>query len=429
MKAFGKWLLLVVVLAALIVGSVEYFFYRSVSQNDLPLWQPVFGEEALSPTEYHWFVPVAGRHLGRSFSMDKKAPAAFPATLTSQPKLKVPAAARSRLTLTKTDGSEVFSGTAEEYSHFSFTEDGDYTGRLELCSQQDLRQSDAVPTGSYAYDFSFRLHCSPTLTVSTDTAVQGSVVGVRLSGVLGTIPPVIQCDLARDAVFAPVDGDWVCYLPVDYNQPGGDYPIKVTVGGHTAESSVKVRGRGRREQDSYTANGTAAIPYIGKFPKKLEEVLTIADPDIYWSGPFTQPVSGRVVRDYAVLEYIDRIDAATLAIAPELAAINETIAPRRSVNVTMAVSPGRKVVAPAAGRVVFAGNSGEGGRTVVIEHGCALKSIIYLLGKLNVSEGDSVAQGDVIGKTQGHVICEMRLYDVPISPWEVWRGHGALFQQ
>ena len=109
--------------------------------------------------------------------------------------------------------------------------------------------------------------------------------------------------------------------------------------------------------------------------------------------------------------------------------LNEAIAPRRSVNVTMAVTPGKKVLAPAAGRVVYAGTTSGGGRTVVIEHGCGLKSILYLLGRIDVSEGEYVAQNDVLGTTQGHIICEMRLYDIPISPWEAWRGQGALMWQ
>ena len=46
---------------------------------------------------------------------------------------------------------------------------------------------------------------------------------------------------------------------------------------------------------------------------------------------------------------------------------------------------------------------------------------------LRVDEGDFVTQGQQIGTTQGHVICEMRVGDIPVNPWDAWRGAGGLF--
>ncbi len=426
-KDFALWLLLVAVIVVLLVSGVETLLYRSITPEDLPAWTPRFGGQELVCTESKWFVPLAGRYLGRTFAEEAQPAQPLPEVLASIPALDVPAAAKSSFTLRDADGTVLFEDTAQKFRDFSFETDGDYTATLVLESTDGFRQTNSAPTGHYTYDFKFTLRCRPQLTLSTDTAVQGSVVGVRLSGILGDIPPMIQCDLAPEATFTRQGQDWVCFLPVNYNQPGGEYLIKTKSGSETAEATVQVRGRSKVEIDSYTLDGTAAIPYIGKAPKKLEPLFSIADPDIYWNGAFTQPISGRVVRDYAVTEHIDRLDPVLLAEHPELALLNLFARSRRSTNVTMAVTPGRKVVAPAAGRVVFAGVMHGGGRTVVIEHGCALKSIVYLLGRIDVSEGDHVAQGDVIGTTQGHVCCEMRLYDVPISPWEVWRGHGGLF--
>ena len=63
----------------------------------------------------------------------------------------------------------------------------------------------------------------------------------------------------------------------------------------------------------------------------------------------------------------------------------------------------------------------------MIEHGCGVKSLFYLLGRRDVDEGDFVTQGQQIGTTQGHVICEMRVGDIPVNPWDAWRGAGGLF--
>lgn len=429
LKAIGKWLALVAALVAVLLAAALGFMYFQVSSADLPQYQVSFNGQPLTPSGYSWQVPVAGDWLHRTLRQDPGGQAqALPTVSTARPALEVPRNTAAVLTIADSRGEPVFEGTGQEYADFAFGLDGDYTARLTLGPEQDPLNPTTMLEGQYIYDFSFTLQGQPALTLSHQSMVQGGVVGVKLTGVLGEDIPSLQCELAP-AVFTLHEGAWISYIPVDYNQPGGEYPITATVNGQSVSAAVTVYGRERRELDTYTADGSAAIPYLAKAPAKLESVMSICDPDIYWDGAFTQPVSGKVVRDYAVLEYTDRVDEATLLLYPELAALNETIAPRRSVNVTMAVPPGRQVLAPAAGRVVFAGIVQGGGRTVVIEHGCGLKSILYLLGRVDVSEGEYVAQNDVLGTTQGHITCEMRLYDVPISPWEAWRGQGALMWQ
>lgn len=427
LKALAKWLLLVAVVLGVIVAGVLGYLYHQVSLADLPAYTVSFNGEELKQCGYDWSVPVAGKWLSRQFSREQHGEAQQLARVpTSHPALEVPASTEGTITVENAAGETVFAGTAAEYAAFAFEADGSYTARLELGEEPDPMGMIVQPHGHYIYHFAFELRAQPVLTLSTDRIVQGGVLGVKLTGVLGDMPPSLATELAP-AVFVRQGGDWISYIPIDYNQPGGDYEISAKTGGQTVTGKVNVYGRERRELDTYTIDGTAAIPYIGTTPAKLRPVFEIFDPDIYWNGAFTQPVTGKVVRDFAVLEFTDRIDAATLAVYPELAGVNETIAPRRSINVTMAVRAGQKVVAPAAGRVVFAGVVDGCGRTVVLEHGCGLKSLVYLLGKITVNEGDYVAQNDVIGTTQGHVTCEMRLYDVPISPWEIWRGQGGLF--
>lgn len=428
LKSLVKWLALVLVVLALLVAGVMGWLYSQVDLGDLPEYSVSFGGEELRQCGYEWSVPVAGKWMSREFSRPQHGePQQLQRAIDSHPQLAVPASTQGTLRIQNTQGETVFEGTVEEYAGFAFFADGVYTGLLQLGEEPDPLGLIVQPHGHYLYSFTFELLAQPSLTLSASSMVQGGVVGVKLTGALGEVPPSLSTELEPEAVFVRHGGSWLSYIPVDYNQPGGDYEISATVNGQTVSAAVNIYGRERRELDTYTIDGSAAIPYIGSTSKKLAEVLAVCDPDVYWSGAFTQPVSGKVVRDYAVLEYTDRIDAATLAIYPELAAVNELIEPRRSVNVTMAVTPGKKVLAPAAGRVVFAGTVDGGGRTVVIEHGCGLKSIVYLLGRISVNEGDYVAQNDVIGTTQGHVTCEMRLYDIPISPWEAWRGQGSLF--
>lgn len=427
LKAVGKWLALVAVLVAVLLGAALGFMYTLVNVDDLPAYAVTFGGSELTQTGYQWKVPIAGRWLERTLKEEGE-PADQGEMTDSHPALVLPAGTEGHLTITDESGETVFEGTNAEYDSFAFGKNGSYSARLTVSPQVNELNPSTKMEGFCLYEFDFQLRAQPTLTLSHTSMVQGGVIGVRLTGVVGNSTPTLSCELAP-AVFTYHAGTWISYIPVDYNQPGGDYEITATVDGQTVSASVYVYGRENRELDTYTIDGSAAIPYMASIPSQLEDVMTICDPDVYWNGAFTQPVDGKVVRDYAVLEYTDRIDELTLTIYPELAVLNDAITPRRSINVTMAVTPGKKVLAPAAGRVVYAGTTTGGGRTVVIEHGCGLKSILYLLGRIDVSEGEYVAQNDVLGTTQGHIICEMRLYDVPISPWEAWRGQGALMWQ
>lgn len=58
---------------------------------------------------------------------------------------------------------------------------------------------------------------------------------------------------------------------------------------------------------------------------------------------------------------------------------------------------GTKVKAPSDGKVVVAGNNKLTGNTVSIDHGNGFVSTIYNLESINVQQGDSVKEGDVIG--------------------------------
>lgn len=69
----------------------------------------------------------------------------------------------------------------------------------------------------------------------------------------------------------------------------------------------------------------------------------------------------------------------------------------RSRGLTIETSSGAQVIAPAAGRVVFARVFRDYGLVVIIDHGGAWTSLIAHLGDVAVQVGDQVAQGSPIG--------------------------------
>ncbi|HEY0311737.1 MAG TPA: peptidoglycan DD-metalloendopeptidase family protein [Allosphingosinicella sp.] len=85
---------------------------------------------------------------------------------------------------------------------------------------------------------------------------------------------------------------------------------------------------------------------------------------------------------------------------------------------TLEASPESEVIAPAAGRVVFAGPFRRYGRVVILDHGGGLTTTITALGTLAVKAGDRVARGASLGRTgptRATVSVELRRDGRPVA--------------
>jgi murein hydrolase activator len=69
----------------------------------------------------------------------------------------------------------------------------------------------------------------------------------------------------------------------------------------------------------------------------------------------------------------------------------------RERGIRLALPPSRPVVAPAAGRIRFAGRYRSYGQIVIIEHGSGWNTLITNMAALQVAAGQSVGQGAVLG--------------------------------
>lgn len=423
-KASAAWLIMVVIFLALALGASLAGLYFSVDTDSLPPASAHFGGISLSGG-YQWKLPVA-KPLTRSFA--KQVPVQALDVLTSgHPELEYSGDLQAALTLRDSAGQEIFSGSPEEYAYFAFPQNGDYSGTLTLSNGELTHPEGFEAIGHYTYEFTFQLDAQPQVSLSDEHLPGGSVLGIRVDGLLGDQPPFLESELG-EVGFVRLGSSWMAYLPISAYQKAGTFPVVVQYGENTVEQQVHITYRHSMEQDVFTADGTAAVPFLGDAPKQVKQLFGIADPEVYWAAHgFQQPVRGKVVRNYEMLEYVDRVVEPILRDLPEFQAYNATIRPRHSLNVTFQTTPGSKVLCPADGRVIFAGTVNGGGRCVAVEHGCGLKSVFYLLGRISVNEGDHLPQGTVLGTTQGHTICEVWMNDVSLCPWDVWRNQGGLF--
>lgn len=91
----------------------------------------------------------------------------------------------------------------------------------------------------------------------------------------------------------------------------------------------------------------------------------------------------------------------------------------RSRGLTLSTAPGAAVVAPAGGRVLYAGRFRRYGVIVIIDHGAGWTSALTGLGTAEVRRGDRVAAGVRVGQApagDGAVTVELRRRGRPVEP-------------
>lgn len=133
----------------------------------------------------------------------------------------------------------------------------------------------------------------------------------------------------------------------------------------------------------------ARLPASGTFPVQEPEV---AGPPT----PYLLPVTGRTILGFGAPQ-------------PSGPSSGLTLVPR----------PGAQVVAPAAGRVAFAGPYRGYGRIVIIEHSNGWTSLVTGLARTDVEVGDELVPGAPLGiatQVRPEIMLELRRAGEPVNP-------------
>lgn len=152
---------------------------------------------------------------------------------------------------------------------------------------------------------------------------------------------------------------------------------------------------GKQGDEATVRASLAALPGPLPRPPRPGETPSAVDA-VSWphdAPPYRLPVAGRLVTGFGELS-----DAGV-----------------RSRGLTLACAAGAPIVAPAAGRVAFAGTFRDYGNIVIIDHGGGWTSLISGFGATSLRVGEKVAQDDVIGHVAGgdapRVTVELRRRD------------------
>ena len=429
MKRFLLWIISVALGVVVLLAAVMGVSYAFTTQGGCPDASAQFGGQELDPNGYCWQVPLLGGKLDKVF--------ASPATLTVQklgtlytahPDITLPDwASYTTLTIETDIGNIVFAGSASQYEDFLFPANGDYKAKLTvwrlpqdyLATQFEGGTTGAIrknlgvehpakPTGWYSYSFRFTLQASAEVELSAERVEQGGTVGVRISGMTGDAVPTIETDLGGVQCVRAAEG-WRAYIPAAYNASSGGHEINITVNGETITRTLTVLPKdfGTVEAE---AEAPAADSANAQFRSAIWPLYEAAATAKQWQGGFVPPAE----------------DSMTLVDYGQIKVTNGQQG-SRSNSTKLYTIPGAPCRAAANGTVVFAGNLALTGNTVVIDHGCGLRSYLYGLQELSVSKGQTVEKGQAVGALGEELTMDFKLGSRSVNPRLLFQTSGGLF--
>ena len=431
MKRFLLWIISVALGVVVLLAAVMGVSYAFTTEGGCPDGAAQFGGQTLEPNGSCWQVPLLGGQLDKVF--------ASPATLTVQklgvlytahPELTLPDwTCYTALTIQNAAGDVLFAGSAGEYQNFLFPANGEYKAELtawrvpkggvitqfEGGSTGQLRKNlglerPAKPTGWYRYSFRFTLQASAEVELSAERVEQGGTVGVRISGMTGDAVPTIETDLGSVQCVRAAEG-WRAYIPAAYNASSGGHEVHITVNGETITRTLTVLPKdfGTVEVE---AEEPAAESANAQFRSAIWPLYEAAATAKQWQGGFVPPAE----------------DSMTLVDYGQIKVTNGQQG-SRSNSTKLYTIPGAPCRAAANGTVVFAGSLELTGNTVVIDHGCGLRSYLYGLQEISVSKGQTVEKGQAVGALGEELTMDFKLGSKSVNPWPLFQTSGGLFWQ
>lgn len=425
------WLLGVAAGIAVLLGAVMAASYAFTTDGSRPDPAAQFGGAQLEANGSCWQVPLIGGMLDRAFYA--------PSTLSVQklgvlyeahPAVTLPdwaTHATLRITADGLGDAAYFDGTVEEYAAFLYPANGEYKAELTVwrlpAGMTDVdfdRPADgalvrnaglerpAQPTGYYRYAFRYTIQASAELELSAQRIEQGGIAALEIGGMVGSEEPVVTTDLGSVRCVRSPAG-WRCYIPAAYNASAGSHEITVAVGGETLTASLVVTAKAFGEAEAQPEPPADAAANE-EFRSAIWPLYEAAPRDKMWQGAFLSPVETyTVLIDYGQTKVTD---------GERGAQSNSTL---------LYTIPGEPVRAPAAGVVAVAQHLALTGNTVVIDHGCGLRSYLYGLAGIDVKPGQTVERGQAVGPVGETLTLDFKIGSRSVSPWPLFQTSGGAF--
>ncbi len=212
----------------------------------------------------------------------------------------------------------------------------------------------------------------------------GDTIAVVVSGAESA--PTVTAGGQIYETYATDAGRYRALIPTSPVTTPGRMDVRVEGDQGTRNTAVTIRNRNFRTQYITLSPGRAGLDGTDYEFRRMAETKALRTPEKYWNGPMVRPSGGRVSSVYGLRRYYNGVFA-------------EDYYHR---GVDYAAANGSPLVAPAAGRIVLTGRVEDGfvlnGNTVGIDHGQGVVSVMIHLSRIDVSEGDFVQAGQVVGR-------------------------------
>lgn len=376
MKRLLLWLVGVALGVVVLLAAVLGVSYSFTSEGAKPVSEVQFAGQELEPNGWCWQVPLLGGQVDKVF--------ASPRTLAVQ-KLGVlydahPAFALPEwysygpLTITDSAGNVVFEGTAATYDDFLFPANGDYKAELtvwRLPEKMTATQFEGGSTGQLRRNARLEKPAKPIgwyyysfrFTLQASAEVELSAERMEQGGTVA-------------AAFTGMVGETAPTVETDL---GNVQAVRLGSGWRAYIPAAYNAAAGAHEV-TFTVGGETVVKNITVIPKDFGQ---------------TKVTGGKQGS--------------------------------RSNSTKLYTIPGDPCRAPANGVVVLARNLALTGNTVVIDHGCGMRSYLYGLDALSVSEGQSVERGQAVGALGEDLTMDFKLGSKSIDPWLLFQTSGGLF--
>ena len=204
--------------------------------------------------------------------------------------------------------------------------------------------------------------------------------------------------------------------------PLGAHTLTVTVqdadGTKTLATTIQVGATDFPRDRVYLPpdQGDLLDPAVAEYELRVVAPLyALFTPTQLWRAPFIMPAQGPITTEFG-----------------EVRAYNDGPFNSWHNGLDIGAAEGAAIVAPAPGRVVYAGRLPIKGNYTVIDHGLGILTCYFHQSQILVTVGQIVQPGDLIGRvgttglsTGAHLHWEVRVQGIPVSPWQWVRGAGV----
>ncbi len=250
----------------------------------------------------------------------------------------------------------------------------------------------------------------PKIVLSPKTPGPGDIMTVTVKGVNGPVEGTFK---ERKLYFNPSKESVKAIVGIDLFSEPGDYDLAISVNGAAFKRTVTVRKKKYPTEKLTLPQDMVELSpeneaRVEREQKKMAALWPVDSLRI-WTGDFIDPLPGKKIgTPFGLRRLINHIPKS----------------PHTGVDVK--ADEGDPVLAPNDGVVVLVDNEFFSGNSVVLDHGQGIYTMFFHLSKINVTYGQAVMKGNVIGlvgstgrATGPHLHWGVRVQGTRVDPLEL----------